>query len=107
MRYNGCYWFPGRGDEQSNGPLARATVYHPERLERAAVSASTLLARYFRLTQKKQPGATTGVEPCGPTAAFPRGYLLVSTSAFSIVGCALHVPHSGALSQTVAKSWLE
>ncbi len=46
-------------------------------------------------------------EPCGPTAAFPRGYLLVSTSAFSIVGCALHVPHSGALSQTVAKSWLE
>jgi hypothetical protein len=25
------------------------------------------------------------------------GYLPVSTSAFSIIGCALHVPHSGAL----------
>src|SRR6516225_4194977 len=33
-------------------------------------------------------------------------YLPVSTSACSIVGCALQVPHSGALSQIVAKSWL-
>jgi hypothetical protein len=35
------------------------------------------------------------------------GYLPVSTSALSIIGCALHVPHSGALSQIVPKSWLE
>ena len=45
--------------------------------------------------------------PCGPAAALSPGYLPVSTSACSIVGCALHVPHSGALSQIVPKSWLE
>ena len=39
-----------------------------------------------------------------PTAGLSPGYLPVSASAFSIVGCSLHVPHSGALSQIVAKS---
>ena len=34
-------------------------------------------------------------------------YLPIGASAFSIVGCSLHAPHSGALSQIVAKSWLE
>ena len=34
----------------------------------------------------------------------PVGYLLVLASAFSNVGCALQVPHSGGLSQIVPKS---
>ena len=42
-----------------------------------------------------------------PHRALSPSYLPVSTSAFSNVGCALHAPHSGALSQIVAKSWLE
>jgi len=53
------------------------------------------------------PDAATRARPCGPTAALSPTYLPVWTSAFSIVGCALHVPHSGGLSQIVAKSWLE
>ena len=42
-----------------------------------------------------------------PTAGLSPGYLLVLASAFSNIGCALQVPHSGGLSQIVSKSWLE
>ena len=78
-------------------------------------ATATMCCARRRAPQRRLPGsplgsapdATTRARPCGLTAGLSTGYLPVSTSACSVVGCALHVPHSGALSQIVPKSWLE